>query len=329
MSEIKLSIIIPVYNVELYLQKCLDSLVASIYTNKGIEVLLIDDGSTDESYTICKRYENKYSFIKLIKQKNLGQSVARNNAITKAKGMWISFIDSDDIVINNFIPILFNIINNTDDIDMVMFKYKIFKDNISKDEQRKKQFNIDKLKKIDKNEAMYLLTAPKYWGNYLWNKIYRKEILLGNLLPEGKKYEDIGTLYKYIFTSKQVYIYDDILYFYRQREGSTVHISNENIDRDELEAREKQLVFFKSNYYYNAYERAQYYFVNSCISKIARYPNTNKLYQFCLKYLRSNTFKLKEIGTKTWIKLKIIKFSPKLWKNLKKLKKYITIRDNI
>lgn len=120
MNKIKLTIIIPVYNVELYLQECLDSLLYSMHKNKKVEVILIDDGSTDKSYTICQKYEAKYSFIKLIKQKNSGQSVARNNAINKAKGTWISFIDSDDIVINNYISTLFNIINSpiTDDADI-------------------------------------------------------------------------------------------------------------------------------------------------------------------------------------------------------------------
>ena len=191
MNKIKLTIIIPVYNVELYLQECLDSLLYSMHKNKEVEVILIDDGSTDKSYTICQKYEAKYSFIKLIKQRNSGQSVARNNAINKAKGTWISFIDSDDIVINNYISILFNIINSpiTDDADMVMFKYKTFKENVPKYNQSQNQFNKDKLKKIDKNKAMYLLTAINYWGNYLWNKIYKKEVLLNNLLPVGKKYE--------------------------------------------------------------------------------------------------------------------------------------------
>lgn len=324
MNKIKLTIIIPVYNVELYLQECLDSLLYSMHKNKEVEVILIDDGSTDKSYTICQKYEAKYSFIKLIKQKNSGQSVARNNAINKAKGTWISFIDSDDIVINNYISILFNIINSpiTDDADMVMFKYKTFKENVPKYNQSQNQFNKDKLKKIDKNKAMYLLTALNYWGNYLWNKIYKKEVLLNNLLPVGKKYEDIGTLYKYVFNSKQVYIYDDVLYYYRQRERSTVHTRSLKMGMDELEARQNQLTFFKVHNYLKAYKRAGRYFMASCVGLISDFPGS-KLYYLSLKCIKKYNVSIKNDGLKTWIKVWIVKFNPKVWLFIKKIKSQI------
>lgn len=304
--KVKLTIIIPVYNVELHLQECLDSLLYSMHKNKEVEVILIDDGSTDKSYTICQKYEAKYSFIKLIKQKNSGQSVARNNAINKAKGTWISFIDSDDIVINNYISILFNIINSpiTDDADMIMFKYKIFKENVPKYNQSQNQFNKDKLKKIDKNKAMYLLTA------------------LNNLLPVGKKYEDIGTLYKYVFNSKQVYIYDDVLYYYREREGSTVHTRSLKMGMDELEARQNQLTFFKVHNYLKAYKRARYYLIASCLGVISEFPGS-KLYYLSLKHIKDYNVNIRNDGFKTWVKVWIVKFNPKVWLFIKRLKSQI------
>ncbi|NRN86267.1 hypothetical protein IMAU30040_02245 [Lactobacillus helveticus] len=240
--------------------------------------------------------------------------------MNNAHGDYICFIDSDDIVINNYISILLNIIDNhTNDTDMVMFKYKTFEENVAKYNQRQNRFNKDKLKKIDKNKAMYLLTAPNYWGNYVWNKIYKKEVLLNNLLPVGKGYEDIGTLYKYVFNSKQVYIYDDVLYYYRQREGSIVHTRSLKIEMDQLEARQNQLAFFKVHNYLKAYKRAEHYLIASCLSFISDFPGS-KLYYLSLKCIKKYNVSIKNDGLKIWIKVWIIKFNPKVWLFIKKLK---------
>jgi len=214
---------------------------------------------------------------------------------------------------NNYISILFNIINSpiTDDADMIMFKYKTFKENVPKYNQSQNQFNKDKLKKIDKNKAMYLLTALNYWGNYLWNKIYKKEVLLNNLLPVRKKYEDIGTLYKYVFNSKQVYIYDDVLYYYREREGSTGHTRSLKMAMDELEARQNQLAFFKVHNYLKAYKRARYYLMNSYLGFISEFPGS-KLYYLSLKCIKKYNVSMKNDGFKTWVKVWIVKFNPRL-----------------
>ena len=317
MSKIKLSIIIPIYNVESYIEDCLDSLLNGTDNMNEIEVILIDDGSVDNSSNICKRYCQKYSFVKLIKQDNKGQAAARNHALSVAKGTWISYVDSDDKVVRSFLRILIDIIDNcTDDAELVMFKYNILKQ--SKREYSK--FNREKLKEISKKEAMFLLTAPKYFGNYLWNKIYKRSLLQKIMLPEGKKYEDIATLYKYVYYSNKVFLYDDVLYFYRQRNGSTVHLIDARIGVDEIEARRNQLSFFKLHNYYEAFNRARYYFILSCIKNIELYSNTDKSFKISLHYLKENDITVKEVGIKNWLKIKIINVNPGLWKKTKKLK---------
>lgn len=162
---------------------------------------------------------------------------------------------------------------------------------------------------------MYLLTALNYWGNYLWNKIYKKEVLLNNLLPVGKKYEDIGALYKYVFNSKQVYIYDDVLYYYGQREGSTVHTRSLKMGMDELEARQN----FKVHNYLKAYKRAGRYFIARCVGFISDFPGS-KLYYLSLKCIKKYNISIKNDGLKMWIKVWIVKFNPKVWLFIKKLK---------
>ena len=100
----KVSIIVPVYKVEKYLSKCLNSIVAQTY--KNIEVILVDDGSPDNCGKICDEYANKYSFIKVIHQSNQGQAAARNNAAKLVSGEFITFIDSDDFVEEDYIEYL-------------------------------------------------------------------------------------------------------------------------------------------------------------------------------------------------------------------------------
>ena len=320
MNKVELTIIIPVYNVESYLRECLDSLLNISYLNKKLEVILVDDGSIDNSYEICKEYSAKYSFIRIIKQENLGQSAARNVAINKANGKWISFIDSDDIVTRDYLSILFTIIDNCiDSVDMVMFKYQSFNGNNLSSKQIKRKFDQNKFKEIDKNLSMYLLTEINYWGNYLWNKIFKKQILMDNLLPEGKKYEDIGTLYKYVFEAKKIYVYDDVLYYYRQREGSTVHVLDMATGIDEIEARKNQLVFFKKYHYMAAFQKAERYFIESCLRQIFYFPNT-KLYSLSLNYIKKYNPNLKKDGLYFWLKVKIAKYSPGTWRFLRKIK---------
>lgn len=326
MSRVKLTIIIPVYNVESFIRDCLNSLLSNVQRIKEIEIILIDDGSTDHSYLICKEYSNKYSFIKIIRQKNMGQSVARNNAIKRAKGSWISFIDSDDVVTDNYVSILLDIIDNCNaDTDMIMFKYKSFKSDASNLKYKANQFNTNIFKRISKSNAMYLLTASDCWGNYLWNKLYKKQILSNNLLPVGKTYEDIGTLYKYVYQTKQVYLYDDFLYFYRYRKESTVNTFNDKKGMDELEARKDQLSFFKVHNYLKAYKRAKHYLVENCLRFIS-HSSKNELYHLSLLYINSYNTSLKKDGLKFCMKVKIAQFSPKIWIFIKKVKNNLVNR---
>lgn len=120
MSKIKLSVVIPIYNAKRYLRRCINSLVKQIEDNDSVEVILVDDGSTDGSQDICKEYTDKYRYINVIHQKNSGEGAARNAGIRVANGKWLSFVDADDFVDDNFIKYIFNSFD--DKSNVIMFK---------------------------------------------------------------------------------------------------------------------------------------------------------------------------------------------------------------
>ena len=121
----KVSIVIPIYNVEKYLRECIDSVIAQSYYNK--EVILVNDGSTDSSIEICKEYDLKYPYIKLINKKNGGLSDARNVGILNSTGEYILFLDSDDYWDeNNFLFDLVQYIKINPNIDYIFFRYKFY-----------------------------------------------------------------------------------------------------------------------------------------------------------------------------------------------------------
>ena len=168
----KASIIIPVYNAEKYIIRCLKSVLNQTYTN--FEVLLIDDGSTDNSGKICDSYSRKDSRIYTYHQANMGQSVARNRALMKAQGKYIVFIDADDYVADTLlektIPKM-----ESENIDILIFQHNEITDNglipfVNEFEKRKVNINVLSIKEIRK------LILMDEISNLMWNKIYRKSI---------------------------------------------------------------------------------------------------------------------------------------------------------
>lgn len=207
-----ISVIIPVYNVELYLRRCLDSVINQTY--KKLEIIVVNDGSTDDSLNICKEYEQKDKRVILIDQKNGGLSDARNKGINVAKGEYIAFLDSDDFydlnLFNDFAKKFKNI-----KCDIFIFKaLKCFdlSNNISfaKNKEIEKITNIECMKRILSNEL----------DNFAVNKIYNKKIMKNIQFPIGKNFEDIGTIYKYVLNSSEIYVTSSEYYGYYQRNNS-------------------------------------------------------------------------------------------------------------
>lgn len=210
----KLSIIVPVYNVEQYLTKCIESLLAQ--TLKEIEIILVDDGSTDKSSKICDQYALKDERIKVIHKTNGGLSEARNKGIEAAKGEYLGFLDSDDWVETNFYQYLYKLIQNTRaDIAQCDFVYAY-------DESIKIEFNnIVKENVYTGIEALGLLYGSECVRTVVvWNKIYRRELFKNIRYPKGKLYEDEFTTYKLIYQAKKVVDSNVSMVYYRQRKDS-------------------------------------------------------------------------------------------------------------
>lgn len=241
----KLSVIIPVYNVEEYLRACLDSLLVDVPS--GVEIILVDDGSTDESLEICKEYI-RYPFVRLLQQENKGLSGARNTGIVAAKGEWLAFVDSDDMVRNDYFSTLLKAIENGPETDVIIFRLKMFEEEVQASKDLVTGYKTEKYRTINKKEAMATLLGTTYL-NMAQNKVYKKNLFETIKYPEGRIYEDIATTYRLYERAKKIAIYDDELYLYRLRPGSISHTSKSvTAWYHGILSWQEQYFFFKENY---------------------------------------------------------------------------------
>lgn len=168
MNEL-ISIIIPVYNVEKYLSRCLDSIVQQTYVN--LEVILIDDGSPDKSGMICDEYAEKYEHFVVIHKKNEGVSRARNDGLDICKGKYVAFIDSDDYIANDYIEILYK---NIVGVDAVVCNFNVVSTQKS---SNLKYFTIDKdVILIGRDKILNECANTRIYTSVVWAKLFRKEL---------------------------------------------------------------------------------------------------------------------------------------------------------
>ena len=210
---VKYSIIIPIYNVESYLEECIDSVL--IQNIENFELILVDDGSPDNCPEICDRYEKKDSRIKVVHKENGGLSDARNAGIKIAKGEYILFIDPDDYVEENYLEV---IEHNIDGCDLLVFSlYDLYKN------ARIREYGCDEVLTRDK-ALQYLVSDDKFCG-YACNKVFKKKIIdrYGLLFdPNVIMCEDILFSYQYIKRINVIKTISIPIYNYRQRKSSLV-----------------------------------------------------------------------------------------------------------
>lgn len=217
--DVKVSVIIPVYNVEKYLRQCVDSILNQ--TLQDFEIILINDGSTDESLNILNEYSEKDDRIIVIDKENEGQSIARNIALPKSKGECVIYIDSDDYIEKNCLELLYLKIKETQS-DVVVYAHKEVYDDTIIGADAKVKIDVDENKIYTGLEVADMVLNCKFLGTP-WNKMFTREILdKSNMYFEPFRYvQDWFPTFKAIFMSDKVAFVNTPLYNYRMRGTAT------------------------------------------------------------------------------------------------------------
>ena len=209
-----ISVIIPIYNVEPYLRRCLDSVVGQTYRN--LEIICVDDGSPDGCGVICEEYAAKDDRIRVIHKENGGLSSARNAGIDIARGKYISFIDSDDSVAPDMIEYLYCLLKKYEADISICLHY------IVRGERRWKSYDLVEEEAVGSKECLKRLLYNDGVDTSAWAKLYKKEIFEEIRFPEGKLFEDAGTMYRTFLAAERIALGTEAKYFYMLRENSTV-----------------------------------------------------------------------------------------------------------
>ena len=204
-----ISIIVPVYNVEPYLRKCLDSILAQTY--RDLEILVVDDGSTDGSGAICDEYTGQDERIKVFHTENRGLSCARNLGLDEAQGEWIGFVDSDDWIEPGMYQTL---LQKAEETGAEIVECGIYREFSNRTLERKR-----KGLSVSGKEAVDLLLQGII-KDYAWDKLWSRRCFEDIRFPEGRVHEDTAVAYKLLLDAERVSILSIPLYHYRERKGS-------------------------------------------------------------------------------------------------------------
>lgn len=211
--NIKISIIVPIYKVEQYLNRCVDSIINQTYQN--LEIFLVDDGSPDKCGVICDNYAEKDNRIKVIHKLNGGLSDARNVALDLVSGDYVMFVDSDDWIEPNTCENLIELLNRFD-ADIISFGMT----EIYQSGKKKSKLANNPGLITPSYGIQCMISFNDFVGNFAWNKIYKRALFSGIRYPKGMLYEDQGTTYKIFHKAKKIYLSDKVLYYYWQRNDS-------------------------------------------------------------------------------------------------------------
>lgn len=236
-----ITVIVPVYNSELYLDSCIRSIVSQTW--KNLELILVEDGSPDHSAEICDEWSEKDERIIAIHTTNQGAGAARNKALDIAKGDCIAFVDSDDYISPIMLESLLSAL--TQDIDLVECEfYEVVDDNQKLDEVGE-NFKADVFTSLD---AMKEHITDHYFRQVIWNKLYRRELIGDYRFPVGKEIDDEFWTYHIIGRARKVAHINAALYAYRKNQNSVMNLLSESGRLEAIEAREQRHKFV-SKYY--------------------------------------------------------------------------------
>ncbi len=290
-----ISVIVPVYKVEDYIGKCIESLIAQTY--KNIEIILVDDGSPDSSGDICEEYAKKDNRIVVLHKENGGLSDARNYGLERAHGELIGFVDSDDYINENMYKILIDTMNKTNaDIVISNLEEVAEGDMPSTIVEPQKEYTTKVMTNIQAQNVYYDRTDLRIAFTVAWNKLYKREVMGDIIYPKGYIHEDEFTTFKYLYNAKNIAFVDVPLYYYLRRDsgimGSAFNIKKFNL----LQAYEHRICFYEEKNEWELWKKGmkQYIHMTARINKWMKEAHASddveieKSRQFYLKHYREN-----------------------------------------
>ena len=319
-----ISIIIPVYKVEEYLNKCINSIRNQTY--KNIEIILVDDGSPDKCGAMCDEYAKTDNRIKVIHKKNEGLSEARNAGIEIAKGKYITFVDSDDYVIDTYISFLYNLIKEND-ADMSMGKHYI--------QYPKRTMDTGTGKKYELNakEALEMCLYSNDIDVSAWAKLYKAELFKEIRYPKARVFEDSATIYKLIDKSKKIAFKSEPIYYYVIRENSIINKGFDHRMLDLIKSTEEMTQFTKKKYpelEKAANRRMMYAYLSTLTQMLRRNHIDAEIEKKLLEYIKAHSrevLKDKRIPKRDRVALISIKFGTGFYKKMWRVYEKVTGRN--
>lgn len=310
-----ISVIVPIYNVEKYLSQCVNSLINQTY--KNLEIILVDDGSLDNSGKICDDFSEIDSRIIVIHKENNGLSSARNAGLKIAKGNFIGFVDSDDWLDENMYEILFKLIKDNDsDISCCKF----FK--AADSEEKVPVIDNEIIQSFNNIDGLNNFYTDLYTQTVVaWNKLYKRNLFDNVTYPTGKIHEDEGTTYKLFYKANKITYTNKPLYYYRTTPNSITTRKFNKKRLDILDVYDEKIKFIKSINNSGIYSKTLKWYLFTlinCYFECSENMEDNEKYLTSIKnkisetYTEYNSTKEKQLH---WVVLfSIFKFNPKLYK---------------
>ena len=249
-DSVKVSIIVPVYKVEKYLERCLGSISAQTF--RDFELLLVDDGSPDRCGEICEAFAKTNDYTTVIHQANQGLSAARNNAVPHARGQYITFIDSDDFVTPDYLEYLVGLAEKYKADVSVGGRVYQYDDKEPAEPKAERSSGF-----LSPEEALIRMNYGIDFSVYAWGKLYRRELVEKYPYPVGRLYEDLATTYKIVSDANGVAYGTRQIYYWIQRSDSIMHSGFNERQLDGLLSAEEQLHFIEEHFP-NAVPAAKY-----------------------------------------------------------------------
>lgn len=315
--EALITIIVPIYKVEKYLEKCIDSILNQSY--KNLEIILVDDGSPDNCPQICDEYAKKDDRIIVIHQKNGGLSNARNSALDIAKGEYIGFVDSDDYIAKDMYETLYKAIKDNNAQMSICDFYNINEkgDYVENERQAEIEENI---KIFNKREAIKEMLIDKNIRGYVWTKLFKKECFKQLRFPDGKNYEDVAISIKCFEKADKIVYINKKEYYYLHRDDGIDHTKTEKNVNDAIQIAYERYKYVKERYP----EMKQYNVYALIVRLLSTYRHVKRMNYMNLYYCQEYLDIIEELKKEFW---EVEPDTIKLMNNEQKMQWYTLIYD--